>query len=286
MRSEYASRISGLDPVEDYREIVYLLTCYEFPWDIERALEFALFRTYAVPSISGLLDRTGEFVRRTRKRYDDTELILAAEVYPADQSDGDTVGPTVSAAQDHLIRAECDADIKEVVLDKGYHSNETLAELEFTEGLRTYVAEPKQTQRRNWKDKPDEQRRAVANNRRRIKGKRGRALQRKRSERVERSFAHVCETGGGRRAWLRGLAKVRKRHLMAALAHNLGLLMRSLFGFGTARSLQAAGGLAVALYFARLAIQAARQLLTAALNHFQPKTKPATKPTHHFAAAA
>jgi transposase len=216
----------------------------------------------------------------------DTELILAAEVYPADQSDGDTVGPTVSAAQDHLIRAECDADIKEVVLDKGYHSNETLAELEFTEGLRTYVAEPKQTQRRNWKDKPDEQRRAVANNRRRIKGKRGRALQRKRSERVERSFAHVCETGGGRRAWLRGLAKVRKRHLMAALAHNLGLLMRSLFGFGTARSLQAAGGLAVALYFARLAIQAARQLLTAALNHFQPKTKPATKPTHHFAAAA
>ncbi|EAR20738.1 oxygenase MpaB family protein [Nitrococcus mobilis] len=66
-----------LDPVRDCREIVYLLTCYEFPWDIERALEFALFRTYAVPSISGLLDRTGEFTRRPRKRYDDTELILA-----------------------------------------------------------------------------------------------------------------------------------------------------------------------------------------------------------------
>ncbi|MEA3410415.1 MAG: oxygenase MpaB family protein [Pseudomonadota bacterium] len=77
MRSKYARQISVLDPVRDYREIVYLLTCYEFPWDIERALEFALFRTYAVPSISRLLDRTGEFARRPRKRYDDTELILA-----------------------------------------------------------------------------------------------------------------------------------------------------------------------------------------------------------------
>lgn len=77
MRSKYARQISALDPVQDCREIVFLLTCYEFPWDIERALEFALFRTYAVPSISSLLDKTGEFARRPRKRYDDTELILA-----------------------------------------------------------------------------------------------------------------------------------------------------------------------------------------------------------------
>ncbi len=77
MRSKYASQISALDPVQDCRQIVLLLTCYEFPWDIERALEFALFRTFAVPSISALLDKTGEFTRRPRKRYDDTELILA-----------------------------------------------------------------------------------------------------------------------------------------------------------------------------------------------------------------
>jgi len=77
MRGRYSSRISLLDPVRECREIVFLLTCFEFPWDIERALEFALFRTYAVPSISGLLDRTGEFERRPRKRYDDTELLLA-----------------------------------------------------------------------------------------------------------------------------------------------------------------------------------------------------------------
>jgi hypothetical protein len=65
-------QIATLDPQRDHRQIVFLLTAYVFPWDIERALEFALFRTYAVPSISGLLCKTGEFVRRPRKRYDDT----------------------------------------------------------------------------------------------------------------------------------------------------------------------------------------------------------------------
>ncbi len=72
-----ARRIAALDPVRDAREIAFLLGAYAFAWDIERALEFALFRTYAVPSISSLLARTGEFERRTRRRYDDTELILA-----------------------------------------------------------------------------------------------------------------------------------------------------------------------------------------------------------------
>lgn len=72
-----AERIAALDAAKDCREIALLLSSREFSWDIERALEFALFRTYAVPSISGLLARTGEFERQPRKRYDDTELILA-----------------------------------------------------------------------------------------------------------------------------------------------------------------------------------------------------------------
>jgi hypothetical protein len=72
-----ADRIAALDAVKDCRQIALLLSSVEFSWDIERALEFALFRTYAVPSISGLLARTGEFGQRPRKRYDDTELLLA-----------------------------------------------------------------------------------------------------------------------------------------------------------------------------------------------------------------
>jgi hypothetical protein len=69
--------IRTLDPVADHFEIVHLDTCYEFPFDMTRADEFALFRTFAVPSIGALLDHTGEFNARTQKRYDDTLLILS-----------------------------------------------------------------------------------------------------------------------------------------------------------------------------------------------------------------
>jgi len=129
----------------------------------------------------------------------ETELILAAEVYPADESDHNTIDPSISTAQDNVIAAESDANIQEAVADKGYNKNETLSDLEFTEGLRTYITEPKFKVRPNWKNKPEEYRQAVTNNRRRVKGNQGRALQRLRSERAERSFAHVCGTGGSRR---------------------------------------------------------------------------------------
>ncbi|WP_426756765.1 oxygenase MpaB family protein [Myxococcus sp. Y35] len=65
-----------LDAQTQCEEIVRLLSTREFPWDIEQALSFALFRTYAVPSIGVLLHETGEFNQRTQKRYDDTVLIL------------------------------------------------------------------------------------------------------------------------------------------------------------------------------------------------------------------
>lgn len=67
----------GLDPQRDHQQIVQRMVCYDFPFDTTRALEFALFRTYCVPSISGLLDRTGEFARCPQKRYDDTDLIVS-----------------------------------------------------------------------------------------------------------------------------------------------------------------------------------------------------------------
>jgi hypothetical protein len=70
-------RISSLDPVRDHQEIVRICAGLEFPWDYTRALELALLRTYCVPSVSGLLARTGEFRRRPQKRYDDTALLMA-----------------------------------------------------------------------------------------------------------------------------------------------------------------------------------------------------------------
>jgi hypothetical protein len=71
-------RIEQLDPARDFREIYRLTGTYEFPWDMNQSLSFALFRTYAVPSIGALLARTGEFVDRVQKRYDDTALLLEA----------------------------------------------------------------------------------------------------------------------------------------------------------------------------------------------------------------
>lgn len=67
---------SAMDPETEFHEIYRLLASHEFPWDITEALSFALFRTYAVPSIGGLLDRTTEFTDRVQKRYDDTALLL------------------------------------------------------------------------------------------------------------------------------------------------------------------------------------------------------------------
>lgn len=70
-------RIEQLDPEHDAQEIVYLVGAYENPFLIRKALEFALFRTYAVPAISRLLNATGQFAGHGQKRYDDTALIIA-----------------------------------------------------------------------------------------------------------------------------------------------------------------------------------------------------------------
>jgi hypothetical protein len=77
MRSTVLDQIRRLDPVADHQRIVFLSTTYDFSFDMTRSLEFALFRTFCVPSISRLLDRTGEFGHRAQKRYDDTDLILS-----------------------------------------------------------------------------------------------------------------------------------------------------------------------------------------------------------------
>ena len=78
--SRWLREIRTLDPVADHSRIVYLDVCYEFPWDTTRALELALFRTFAVPSVAAVLESTGEFERAAQKRYDDTDLILSTIV--------------------------------------------------------------------------------------------------------------------------------------------------------------------------------------------------------------
>jgi transposase len=168
----------------------------------------------------------------------ETNAILAAEIYAGDHADSQTLEDSVNHAQTNLNEAETGAEIKDVAADKGYHATEQLTAMAEHTPYRTYIPEPELKHNRRWTNKPAEQKDAVYANRRRVKGERGKQMQRQRSEFVERTFAHVCETGGARRTWLRGMEKVQKRYLLAAAAHNIGVLMRKLFQMGTPRGLQ------------------------------------------------
>jgi transposase len=169
------------------------------------------------------------------------DLVLAAEIYPADCADTTTLADSLVMAQIHVRQAGSPAVIEEAAADKGYHGAETIVLCDFLE-VRTYIPEKRSRHRSRWSGKPREWQAAVSANRRRVRRTKGKALQRRRSEVVERSFAHLCDTGGARRSWLRGLVNVTKRYLIAAAAHNLGRLLRRLSGIGKPKSLQSEGG--------------------------------------------
>src|SRR2546425_9394537 len=114
-------------------------------------------------------------------------------------------------------------------------------------GIRSYIAEPDRG-RRDWSEEPEAQA-PVYGNRRRIRGARGRHLMRRRGERIERSFAHVYDTGGMRRTHLRGHPNILQRMLIHAGGFNLGLVMRHLIGVGTPRGLQGRLGVIIAMVF-------------------------------------
>ena len=165
----------------------------------------------------------------------DTDVVVAADVKPANDADGETVKETVVDAQANLNEAtKQDRCISEIVADKGYHKTETLVWLG-ERGIRTYVPARRDKRKRRWDDKPEGWREAVYENARRVGREKGKGLQRRRAEVVERSFAHLCATGGARRTWIRGLAEVGKRYLVSVMAHNLGVILRTLIGVGKPR---------------------------------------------------
>ena len=172
----------------------------------------------------------------------ETGAVVAVTIQPADRGDTSSVYETVSEAAENLAEVGSDAEpsghgvVEEVVADKGYHSNDTLRDFAEME-IRSYVSEPKRTGHRNWKGKEAE-REAVYANRRRIRGKRGKALLRKRGELLERPFAHCYETGAMRRTHLREHPKILKRLLIHVAGCNLALVMRAVFGIGKPRGMQ------------------------------------------------
>jgi transposase len=192
----------------------------------------------------------------------ETGALVGVSVHSADRSDTGTIEETLEGAEENLRRVRsmdapegedddsADSGLPEglpteeategpraVVADKGYNKASVLQRLK-EKGYRSYIPERRQKGTRRWTDKGGrETAAAFYENRARVKRKKGKGLQRKRGELLERTFAHICETGGARRTRLRGRENVSKRYLLQASAANLGLVMRSLFGQGTPRGL-------------------------------------------------
>ena len=187
----------------------------------------------------------------------ETGAIVAVTLQGADEGDTTTIRETATAAAEQVEDAQADVDqpqaLEEIIGDKGYHSNQSMVDLEAV-GIRSYIAEPDRG-RRDWSKEPEAQA-PVYRNRRRMRGPRGRRLMRQRGERIERSFAHLYDTGGMRRTHLRGHENILKRLLIHAGGFNLGLLIRSILGVGTPRGLQ--GRLAAVLAVVSTLIAVAR----------------------------
>ena len=193
----------------------------------------------------------------------ETGAVVALTVQPADRGDTASLpatlaeaGCTVTEMAGQAARADAagpvetvsEVGVERVVADKGYHSKQALQDLAEV-GVRTVIAEPER-KRQKW-DGQSAAQAAVYANRRRLDTQTAKALMRRRGELIERSFAHLYDTGGMRRVHLRGKNNIAKRALLHAAAFNLSLILRQLLGVGTARQ---AADLLTALCFALLGL--------------------------------
>jgi transposase len=210
----------------------------------------------------------------------ETGAVIAVTLQPATAGDTNTVHETLAQCGEHMREVAATANQEtaeqvnpegpaELVLDKGYHSNDSLLILKEVD-VRSYCSEPDRG-RRNWIGKQEEKA-AVYGNRRRITGERGKRLLRKRGELVERSFAHMYETGGMRRTHLRFHDNIIKRLLIHAGAFNLSLIMRKLAGRGTPRGFQ--GCVSALVLFLQAALLAMRR--TEASQYFHSRSRAVT----------
>jgi transposase len=166
----------------------------------------------------------------------DTGAIVAAEVHAADEGDTATLPDTLGAAEANLAAvgaAPTPEDPAELVADKGYHSRDGLKDLE-DGAWRSRIAEKRVAGVNRWRG-DEAARRAVYNNRARLRSGVAKEAFKLRAELVERSFALTLDRGGMRRAWLRGRENLKERYLVHVAGYNLGLVMRLLVGAGTPR---------------------------------------------------
>lgn len=170
----------------------------------------------------------------------DTGAIVAAEIHPADRGDTTTMPGTLEAAEANLAAVDAAPTVNdpaELIADKGYHSRDGLKDLE-DGAWKSRIAEKKARDVHRWHG-DDDARRAVYNNRARLRSGVAKEAFKLRAELVERSFALTLDRGGMRRAWLRGRENLHKRYLVHVAGYNLGLIMRLMIGAGTPREFSA-----------------------------------------------
>ena len=140
----------------------------------------------------------------------DTGVILAAEITPANIADSASVVDTLDVAIATVIDITGEDRVQVAVADKGYCKLQTLSDC-VEHDLATTFSKPKVHGERRWHDKPDSHKTAFDDNHDRVTSAEGKALLRRRGEVVERTFAHLCETGGSRRVTVRGMEQVKIR---------------------------------------------------------------------------
>ncbi|MGE3293787.1 MAG: transposase [Geminicoccaceae bacterium] len=170
----------------------------------------------------------------------DTGAIAAAAIHPADQGDTTTLPGTLGAAAANLATVDAAPTREapaELVADKGHHSRDGLKELEDS-ARKSRIAGNKAPDVHRWHGDM-QARRAVDNNRLRLRSGVAKEAFKRRAELVERSFALTLDRGGMRRSWLRGRENLHKRYLVHVAGYDLGLIMRLLAGAGTPREFTA-----------------------------------------------
>src|SRR6202158_3189915 len=229
----------------------------------------------------------------------ETGAVVALTVQPADRGDTASMPATLSEAGCTVtemagqasqadavgpVEAVSEVGVERVVADKGYHSKQVLQDLAKV-GVRTVIAEPER-KRQKWAGQSAAQA-AVYANRRRMDTHTAKALLRRRGELIERSFAHLYDTGGMRRVHLRGKNNIAKRALIHAAAFNLSLILRQILRVGTARQ---AADLFAGLCFSflrltqagnrtRLAIEPCRSTARTKNHNCQHQSQPRPKAT-------
>jgi len=178
----------------------------------------------------------------------------------------DAVGPAETVSE---------VGVERVVADKGYHNKQALEDLAET-GVRPVIAEAERKRQKSSGQSAAQA--AVYANWRRLRTKTAKALMRRRGALIERTFAHLYDTGGMRRVHLRGQNNIAKRALIHAAAFNLSLILRWMLGEGTARQ---AADLLAALCSAFLRLTQAENSPRPALERLRVTARAANRHCHH-----